>query len=79
LIPNTETLSEAELARARKIALEEPSLVHKLISPAAYVTGINVSVQLPAVELDREVPEIATFVYNFRNYSGGLFYGKTMG
>ena len=58
LIFNAVTLSEEQFARAEKIAIQEPLLRNRLISPDASVTGINVTVQLPGKALD-EVPKVA--------------------
>ncbi|MCF6282737.1 MAG: MMPL family transporter [Candidatus Polarisedimenticolaceae bacterium] len=61
LIFNAERLSEAQFAQAEKIATQEPLLLHRLISPDASVTGINITIQLPGKALD-EVPIIAASV-----------------
>ncbi len=62
LISNAKTLSEADMARAKKVALSEPMLINKLISPKAHVTAINITVQLPSIHPEAEVPEIVEFV-----------------
>jgi len=62
LITEAKTLSKEDMARAKDIALSEPQLANKLISPKAHVTGINITVQLPGEQPDKEVPEIVTFV-----------------
>jgi predicted RND superfamily exporter protein len=61
LITDAKTLSKADLERAEKIALQEPLLVNHLISQKAHVTGINITVQLPGEQLDKEVPEVVKF------------------
>ncbi|MFQ5671622.1 MAG: RND family transporter [Nitrospinales bacterium] len=61
LVKNAETLSDAELQRIKKIALAEPLLFRRLISPSAHVTGINVTVHMPEKNIS-EVPEVASFV-----------------
>jgi predicted RND superfamily exporter protein len=61
LILNAESLSDEKIANAENIAINEPLLLHRLISPDASVTGINVTVQLPGKALD-EVPQIAASV-----------------
>lgn len=58
LVENAAHLTPAELTAARKIALAEPLLQRRLISPAADVTGINVTVQLPAENQHTAVPEV---------------------
>ncbi len=64
LIMEAKTLSEADLATAKRVALKEPMLIHKLISPKAHVTAVNVTIQLSGKNPDKEVPQIATFVRN---------------
>nr|VFJ73108.1 MAG: hypothetical protein BECKFW1821C_GA0114237_10448 [Candidatus Kentron sp. FW] len=66
LIAGAREFSEADLARAEKIALAEPLLVSNLISPGAHVTGVDITVQLPGLQLDREVPEVVAFVRDLR-------------
>ncbi|MCK5525024.1 MAG: MMPL family transporter [Thiomargarita sp.] len=67
LITEAKSLSAEELARVKEIALKEPLLVNKLISPTAYVTGINIIVQLPGLHPETEVPEVAAFVRDLAN------------
>ncbi|MEN8217807.1 MAG: MMPL family transporter [Pseudomonadota bacterium] len=62
LITDALSLSEAGMARAKQIALNEPQLANKLISQKAHVTAVNITVQLPGVQPDKEVPEIVAFV-----------------
>lgn len=62
LVENPTTLDEAQLARIRAIALQEPRLLHSLIAPTADVTGVNVTIQLPGKDQAKEVPEVARFV-----------------
>ena len=53
-------LSDADLARLEAVALGEPLLKNRLISPDADVTGVNVSVLLPGVDLEHEVPRVVS-------------------
>jgi predicted RND superfamily exporter protein len=55
------SLSSDELSRVKQIALSEPLLVRRLIAPAAHVTGVNVTIQLPGIDLTAEVPEVVKF------------------
>ncbi len=64
LISNAKTLSQEQIARAKQIALAEPQLINKLISPPAHVTGINVTLQLPGKHSDTEMPEVVNYVRN---------------
>lgn len=58
LVENPESLSDADLEEAKRIALSEPLMVNRMISPQAHVTGVNVTITLPQKSL-REVPETA--------------------
>ena len=57
LVSNAAALSPHDLERARQVAVSEPLLAKQLISPAADVTGVNVTIGLPGKSLD-EVPEV---------------------
>jgi len=48
---------EAQLDRIKNIALNEPLLLHRLISPEAHVTGVNATVQLPQLT-ENEITEV---------------------
>ena len=60
LVQNTESLSKEDLKRIQQIALSEPLLVNRLISPSGHVTGVNVMILLPGESI-KEVPEVAAF------------------
>ncbi len=62
LVMNAAGLSDDDLERIREVALNEPFLLNRLISPRAHVTGVNVTVQLPGKNLQAEVPEVVAFV-----------------
>ena len=49
-------LSTDELAEIKQIALADATLVNRLIKPEAYVTGVNVTFQLPGKDVN-EVPD----------------------
>ena len=59
LVPKGQALSDAALQRARAIALAEPALRGRLISPDAKVTGVNVTINLPRLHPDQENREVA--------------------
>jgi len=67
LITDAMSLSEADIVRIKEIALSEPLLVNRLISPAMQVTGINVTVQLPDKNLETAVPEVVAFARDLAN------------
>ncbi|MDH3712648.1 MAG: MMPL family transporter [Gammaproteobacteria bacterium] len=62
LVPYIDEASEDELQRWQAIAVKEPMLVYRLVSPDASVTAINVTVQLPGIDLTSEGPEVVSFV-----------------
>ncbi|EDN70540.1 integral membrane protein [Beggiatoa sp. PS] len=61
LITKAKSLSDVEMANAKAVALAEPQLAGKLISPTAHVTAVNVTIQLPSILPDKEVPEVVAF------------------
>jgi predicted RND superfamily exporter protein len=61
-----DTLSADDLMRIRQIALSEPLLINRLISPDAHVTGININIELPGVNPIVENPEVVDFVRELR-------------
>jgi len=60
LVDDVSSLSAEDLLEVKRIALNEPLLVQRLVSPSGDVTGINVTIQLPGQSLT-EVPEVAAF------------------
>lgn len=60
LFNDVSALSAEEIAQLKDVALNEPLLVRRLISPSAHVTGVNVTIQLPGKSLT-EVPEVAQY------------------
>jgi predicted RND superfamily exporter protein len=60
-------LSEDELASIRDIALNEPVLINRLVSPRAHVTGINITIELPGVKPIVENPEVVSYVREMRD------------
>ena len=61
LIQNARQLSNNDLKRIQDIAINEPLLVNRIISPSAHVTGINITIQLPMIDPVNEVPSIMVF------------------
>jgi hypothetical protein len=58
LVKDAAGMSAAELAQIRATALAEPLLAQRLISKDGRVTALNVTVQLPERDLQKEVPEV---------------------
>jgi len=57
LVSDAPSLSSRQLEKAQRVALKEPQLFRRLISPDSDVTGINVTFQLPEKNTQSEVPE----------------------
>lgn len=55
-------LDQAGLERVKQVAISEPLLLHKLISPEAHVTVVNVTVKLPGKNPVEEVPLVTVKV-----------------
>ncbi len=66
LVLDTDALSDEDLNRKREIALAEPVLINRLISPKAHVTGVNINIELPGVNPIVENPEVVTFIRELR-------------
>lgn len=50
LVSDAATWTPEQIEAARKVALAEPMLVNRTISPTSHVTGINVTLQMPEEE-----------------------------
>ena len=59
-------ISDEELAKIRNIALNEPVLINRLISPQAHVTGVNITIELPGIDPIAENPEVVDFIRDLR-------------
>jgi len=66
LIENAAYLTPAEIEEIRLVALNEPILVNKVISPTGHVTGINVTVLIPEGNPDA-IYEVVNFVRQLRD------------
>jgi len=71
LVQNAGRLSDAQLEEIKKIALSEPLLVNRIISPKADVTGVNVTINLPGKSLS-EVPEVVSYARELAAVIEGL-------
>jgi len=69
LVTEAPSLGAEELEKIRAVAISEPLLVNRIVSPAGHVTGVNVIIQLPGIDTATEVPEVVSFV---RDLSGQL-------
>ncbi|MDH3535339.1 MAG: MMPL family transporter, partial [Gammaproteobacteria bacterium] len=62
-----ENLGDEDLRRIGGIALNEPVLVNRLVSPEAHVTGVNITIELPGLDPIAENPEVVNFVRELRD------------
>jgi uncharacterized protein len=60
-------LNEERLAEVREIAINEPLLVHRLISKTGHVTGVNITIELKGIDLAKENPQVVEFVRDLRD------------
>lgn len=65
LVVDPSVLSDSDLLKIQSIAINEPMLVHRLISPDSKYAGVNVTVQLPGKALD-EVPRAVAFARDLK-------------
>ena len=68
LINNAPSLSFKQIAFAENVALNEPSLRNRLISEAADVTAVNVSMEMPGIDPSKETPEVSLAAYEIQTY-----------
>ncbi len=62
LIEDPASLSEEELSKIQDTAMAQPLLVNRLLSPAADVTGVNISFELPTENADKVPFEIMDYL-----------------
>ena len=67
LVADAGTIDAAGFQTIRDIAVNEPLLVHRLISGNGQVTGVNVTIQLPDDGTGKEVPEVTAFARDLVN------------
>lgn len=60
LVPDSDQLSAQHIELIKHVALSEPLLVNRLVSPGGHVAGVNVTVQLPGKSND-EFAEVTAF------------------
>jgi len=61
LISDAESLTTADIEKIKKVALSEPLLNKRLISPIAHVTSISATINLPNIDQTKEVPEVISY------------------
>ena len=58
LVEGAKGLTAFEIEKIKKVALNEPLLVQRLISPDGRVTAVNATIQLPGKNETKEVPQV---------------------
>jgi len=66
LVLGAATLDQQEIDYINDVAVNEPLLLHRLISPSGHVTAINTTVQLPGLALN-EVEEVVAAARELRD------------
>ncbi|MEA3411904.1 MAG: MMPL family transporter [Pseudomonadota bacterium] len=61
LVDEVDGLSDQDRETIREIALREPILVNRLVSPDSRAAAVNVTVELPGVDPTNEVPEVVAY------------------
>lgn len=62
LYRDAETLTQSDISAIRRIALNEPLLVQRVVSPDGQVTGVHVTVRLQGVDEQNEIPRVVAYV-----------------
>lgn len=68
LVENPKSLTEQQLQAIQKIALNEPLLVRRLVSPTGHVTAVNVTLELPGVDVTSENPKAVKKIREIEQY-----------
>ena len=61
LVSDAHNLSAADINKIREVALNEPLLKQRLVSPSGHVTSISAMITLPNIDQTKEVPEVMSF------------------
>ncbi len=76
MVKDAQSLSDDALAKIRLAVLAEPALNKRLISDRGHVTGINITMQMPAAERAEATPLVVEFVRDmvtdFKNRHPGI-------
>ncbi len=75
LVPDDAELTPQRIEEIRRIALSEPLLVNRLISPDGRVTGVNVTIELPGENPIVENPKVVEFARGMKQQFQEKFSG----
>lgn len=62
LIEDAAGLDQASLERLKNIALAQPLLVNRLLSPSAHTTGVNITFEMPNLDAASEAIEVVNYL-----------------
>lgn len=69
LYEDAASLTQVDLNRIEHIAVNEPFLVHRLISEDSRVAAINITVEMPGIDEGIEGPQVVEHVREMRDYA----------
>ncbi len=61
LVDDVENLSTSDISYIQNVALNEPLLVHRLVSAASQAAAVNITIELPGKNETTEGPEVVNF------------------
>ncbi|MCW9029885.1 MAG: MMPL family transporter [Gammaproteobacteria bacterium] len=64
LVSDAGNLSNADLEKIKNIAINEPLLKQRLVSPKGHVTSVSALITLPNIDQTKEVPEVMNHARN---------------
>jgi predicted RND superfamily exporter protein len=64
LVDDVENLTTENIAYIKKVALNEPLLVNRLVSKTSSASGVNITIELPGKNQITEGPEVVEFTRN---------------
>lgn len=67
LVLDPEALTDEDMPRLQQIAIAEPLLLNKVISPEGHVTVVSTTIHLPGINPVEEVPEVMVKVREMRD------------
>jgi len=67
LVYADDELTPQRIEQVKQIAINEPLLVNRLISPSGHVSGINVTIELKGENVTTENPEVVEFIRTLRS------------
>lgn len=66
LVEDAMSMSPQAIEQAREVAVNEPLIRGKLITPSAHLTAINITIELPETGRSEAIPEAVAYVRDLR-------------